>query len=351
MNRILLTALLVAGCSEYEVSKIPDATRLGELTLTGRICDPIRGTWLEGATVYTHLFDKDDKLFGTSTYITDDDGYYTLDRLASGYTYTIYVQYGNELIEKFEVTMPEENLTLDEPNCSALSLSNVAVITGDYDDYSTLLPSVGIDSYDVINGLTGETLVQFLSNEDKLLDYDAIFFPGGHLEEDVIYDTDGSDTSYKHLEVQDALRSYVKAGGVVYASDWSYDVVENIWPDAIDFLGDDTIPDAAQMGDEASLLASVADSSLESAVGSSQVAITFDLIEWPVMEGVGSGTTVLLRGTVPYRVGFETYTLTDVPILVEFEDGDGRVVFSSWRQSSNATGDALEVIRFLTEDI
>jgi hypothetical protein len=44
-----------------------------------------------------------------------------------------------------------------------------------------------------------------------------------------------------------------------YASDWAYDVVEQIWPEAINFVGADEIPDSAQMGEYGMVTATVAD--------------------------------------------------------------------------------------------
>jgi hypothetical protein len=348
---LALGSLATTGCSDQEFHSVAAPPQMGELTLQGRVCDPVRKTWLPDATVYTNLFDSDGHLFGTTQSITDEEGRWLLDRLAPELTYKIYVQYGTEVLEIFEVTMESDDMVLPEPNCAASSTSKVAVITGDYDHFDELLPQVGIESFELINGKTGDELVQFLSNLDGLMGYDAIFFPGGHLEEDVVYDVDGTDTEYKHLEVQDALRGYVQAGGVIIASDWSYDVVERIWPNHVDFLGDALVPDTAQDGVEASVLSSVSSSDLESSIGTNQVPISFDLDQWPVMEGVGADTEVLMTATVPYRVGQETFTLSGVPILVGFDDGDGKVFFSSWRQSTNNENDALSVIRYMVDHI
>jgi hypothetical protein len=41
----------------------------------------------------------------------------------------------------------------------------------------------------------------------------------------------------------------VNNGGSVYASDWAYDVVEIGWPDRVDFVGADEIPNDAQLGE------------------------------------------------------------------------------------------------------
>ena len=102
-----------------------------------------------------------------------------------------------------------------------------------------LLPRFGIGDFEIINGQTGADLLQFLGSAENMSVYDMVFFDGGHLEEDVIYDTDGSDSAGNVAQVHAALESYVSQGGTLYVTDWSYDVVERIWPDYIDFL---TIP-------------------------------------------------------------------------------------------------------------
>ena len=70
-----LCALLLGACSENEVNfrdVPPDVPRDGGIT--GQLCDEVRQVWLEGATVYTHLYDDDGVIYDTVTDVTDAEG-------------------------------------------------------------------------------------------------------------------------------------------------------------------------------------------------------------------------------------------------------------------------------------
>jgi hypothetical protein len=350
MRNLLLIVVFAAGCgSENGLNQVPDRPVTGDVNLTGRVCNTETRQWQEGAAVYTHLVNEDGALVQTLTTYTDADGYWTLEALRAQEDYTVYVQYGSAIIDMFDVTMPNDHLVLGEPDCAGGTDVRVAVVTGDYDDFSEVLGSLGIGDYELINGLTGDELVQFLSVTENLTKYDAIFFPGGHIEEDVFYDSDGSDTAMQHEAVKEAVKAYVDGGGVVYASDWSYDVVEQLWPGKIDFLGRDETPDAAQKGEPATLTASIVDGDMAAAIGGETCKIAFDLDAWPVIESVDTakGAVVHQTATVTWREGFEVTEVVDSPVLVSFESGEGKVVFSSWRQSSNLEGKPLSVIEYM----
>jgi hypothetical protein len=174
-----------------------------------------------------------------------------------------------------------------------------------------------------------------------------VLFDGGHIEEDVIYDTDASDTTGIVAEVHQALFDYVGAGGTLYVTDWSYDVVEQIWPDMVDFLGDDTIPDDAQRGEPEVVEASLVHPSMSNSVGAEILNIDFDMAVWPPVMSTSDEVTVYIRGDVHSREGMSVSTHSSSPLLLEFDSGDGSVVYSPWRHTSNDEGDSLEVARYM----
>jgi hypothetical protein len=223
----------------------------------------------------------------------------------------------------------------------------VAVISGDYDDFSTLLPELGIGDFEVINGQTGEDLIQFLSSTENLSVYDMVMFDGGHLEEDVIYDTDGSDTDGNVVAVHTALSAYVREGGSLFVTDWSYDVVEQIWPEMVDFVGDDTLPDDAQRGEPEVVDARVVHPGMSSNIGAETVTIDFDMAVWPPVVSTSDDVTVFVRGDVHSREGMNTSQHNSSPLLLEFGSGDGTVVYSTWRATANDGGDSFEAVRYM----
>ncbi len=348
MKKLSIVALAaLVGCQDQGFTSVKDYGGVYESTLTGRACDGNTGRWLEGATVYTHII-VNGELVGTREALTDAEGRWTLTDLRGDTTYTVYVQYANEIVDMFEADIGNSTeIEINAPACGT-ELGRVAVISGNYDDWATTLTAVGISNYEVINGLTGDELGQFLSDGENLAEFGALFFAGGHIEEDVLYDTDGSDTNGRVEQVKEAVRAYVEAGGVVYASDWSYDVVELAWPNRIEWLEDDEDPDAAQLGEPTSVRAKNSDA-VAAVVGAERAEMTYDLDSWPIIESVDEDVTVYQTadGEVPYRIGTEQYTIDDVPLLVGFSSGEGRVVFSTWRVAANTDRRGPDIFRYV----
>lgn len=347
MRPITLVAplLLLGACSEsdFNFSNVPAPQPIGELLIRGQVCDPELQIWMEGALVYTHLYDEDGVVFDTVTDTTDAEGRYTLEGLAGGYEYEIYVQKGQSLIEKFRAKLPEDgNLDIPPPPCFGEVDMQVAVITGAYDDMEKVFQIIGVGGYHLINGQVGSEIVDFFASVENLAEYQVIFFNGGHKEEGVIYG-DGPEVQ----GVRNTLRTWVEGGGTLYVTDWAYDVVETIWPDPLDFLGDDSVPDAAQRGEPGTIQATVVDPGLLAAVGVPAANVVYDLSEWPLIEDVSEGTTVYLEGDAQYRVGFDVYTVPKSPLLVEFPAGDGRVIVSTFRNSANSSGESLAILQAL----
>ena len=337
-------ALGAIGCSEREfnVQNIPPPA--GDLTISGAVCHPVTGIWLEDALVYTHLYDENDIVYDSRSDYTDAGGRYELTDLVADRPYEIYVQLGQDIIDGFVVELGSEDLELPEPACSEDVSIDVAVISGAYDDFGPILDQIGVTGVRVIDGQSGNEIVDFLTDPIAMSEFDMIFFDGGHREDGVIYG-DGPTSI-----VQDSIRSYVQQGGVVFTSDWAYDVVEAVWPDAVDFYGDDTIPDAAQVGEPGTVEASV-EEDLAETISSEEIEITYDLPVWPIVEEASASVDVLLWGDAPFREGFETGTVQDAPLLLSFDDGDGRVLFTTYRNTANNNTAMLSLLLTLLDAI
>lgn len=349
MARLLwLLPALVACKNESEIHVITDVGEGDGISISGWVCDYDRNTWLEGALVYTHVFTPEGVLAMTVQATTDAEGLWVLPDLYENSDYTVYIQSGSTILDMFDVHIGTESVVLDEPDCGGGDLK-VAVISGDYDEFTVVLDALGISSYDEVNGQTGEELVQFLSDAEHMAVYDVIFFDGGHLEEDIFYDTDGSDTAGETTLVKDTLRAYVEAGGLVVASDWAYDVVEQTWPQRIDFLGDDRVPDEAQKGEPATVTATVADADLVDHLGAGSMTVLYDLDVWPPIEAVDDKVTVHVTGDVSWRQGDSSASLSGVPLLVSFRSSAGAVIFNTWRNVANADGDPMKAVKYLVQ--
>jgi hypothetical protein len=132
------------------------------------------------------------------------------------------------------------------------------------------------------------------------------------------------------------VKAFVTRKGHLVATDWAYDLVEQTWPDAIEFFGDDTVYDDAQVGEIQTVSAEITNDGLAEALGMDHLAVNYDFSNWSVIESVDENkVTVLLRGDVTYRVrdGEGTETLTGVPLLVSFQpegQDKGNVMFSTF---------------------
>jgi len=377
---------MMSGCSEQSLSKTEDEVDgLAPGSVLGRVCDPSGRTWLPDALAYTHLVDDAGKLYDTRTAYTDRDGYFLLDNLPADQDYVIYIQYGGETLSKEKVFIEDsQEIELEEPDCFDPLELDVAVITGDYDDFQEVLDNMGFANYELIDGLHTDEMTAFLLDLDSMLQYDIIFFNGGHVEEGVIYpseavdgegdETDdedfpedtgepggddtgssgGDDTGdeptiplYDHEQIAQNIRDYVTAGGAVYASDWAYDVVEIAWPEAINFVGADEIPNSAQLGEYGLINAAVSDEALAEWLGKDHIKIEYDLPVWPAIEGAASTVSVHLTGAIDYREGTNVYTLTAVPLLASFTSGDGKVAIATFRVAKNADADVMLTLQYM----
>lgn len=173
------------------------------------------------------------------------------------------------------------------------------------------------------------------NNKPELFRYDALLLNSG-VRGFGAYQYNGveaDDSVVGDPERLEILRTYVEDNGrVLVVSDWSYDIVEALWPDAVTFYGDETALDAAQLGSPGQVDAAVRDESLSAALGQDTLSIELNYSYWAVMTAVGPDTDVYLTGSVEYRISeSEGYDVLDgAPLLISFKAGQGTVVYSSF---------------------
>jgi len=334
------------GCNESSFFVKDDLELEGPKpgSVEGRVCDPSGRTWLADAKVYTHLFDPSGHLYETRLVYTDRDGRWILEELPPEYTYQIFVQYGDDIIETHEAYVGDEDaVSIEEPDCFDPLTLNVAVVTGDYDDFDLVLERMGFANYTLVDGLSESESKDFFGDLEGMLQYDLVFVNGGFVEDGIVSSSDGTHETYMQN-----IRDYVSAGGAIYASDWAYDVVELGWPERLDFAGDDTVLDDAQVGEYDLVSSKIVDASLADWLDTTTIDIEYDLPVWPPIESVDeAAVTTHLQGNVSYRIGTETFTLVDAPLLVSFTSGEGKVVFSTFRVAKNGTSEMMEILQYM----
>jgi hypothetical protein len=246
-----------------------------------------------------------------------------------------------------------------------IKVNQVAVVTGDFDEVEESLVR-HVVRHDLYEGyisapvyneevdpatmtLKSEALFSQLNDrgDTVLFDYDALFVNSGtrglgaYVYNDVVAD----DALLMDPTALEHVREYVEAGHVLVVSDWAYDLVEAIWPDAITFHREAEGYDAAQMGLSDEVIADVVDGKLAESLENDQLAVAYDFSYWTVVESAGSGTRTHLSGTVNFRGsdGEGELQLHEVPLLLSFPAGSGKVVFSSfsWRAQNRSAADLM----------
>ncbi|MDP2309773.1 MAG: hypothetical protein Q8P18_27380 [Pseudomonadota bacterium] len=346
--RFIALSLALAACNETGLTydQKPPAD-IADGSIKGRVCDPSGRTWLADAQASLNIVDDAGVIIDTRIAYSDTDGYWQITELPGERDYTYYVQYGPEVLQTEEVWIGSgDEYEIPEPDCFDPLTLDVAVVTGDYDDFNLVLNQMGFANYVLIDGLDEAALATFLDDPTELAKYDIIFFNGGFVEDGVIYDQEDDSNTAPTQRIANIV-NYVESGGSIYASDWAYDVVEIGWPDRADFVGADEIPDDAQLGDYENVTAVVSDNALAEFLGSTYLDVTYDLPVWPPVQSVSASVSIHITGTVPYSDGLNNYSLAAAPLLYSFNAGDGKVVFSTFRVARNADVDVVATLQYM----
>lgn len=137
-------------------------------------------------------------------------------------------------------------------------------------------------------------------------------------------------------QVATNIQAYVNGGGQIWFTDWTYDIIPRVFPDAVTFLGDDAELDAAQRGDIGVVQSQIVDSQLRDALETEQLTVAMNYSNWAVPESVlDSGRVrVFLTGNATYRAteGGGTQAVADAPLLFSIRSGEqgGQLIFSSF---------------------
>lgn len=246
----------------------------------------------------------------------------------------------------------------------------MAVVTGAYDSIEDVLAKLGFgelengrlkrgtERFTIFEGgssSTGSDANASALFEDRdgsgridLFDYAIVFINCG---------ASGMQTLIENAAVRQAVRAYAEGGGRLYVSDQAYDVVEQSFPEFIDFLGSNNTP-AATAETVFAATEGAGGITVEAQVApglqawlqgvtcaggpcvqaSGRVHIEGFLGGWAVMNGAhtGASVTTLVSGAVTFNGG----TNVVKPLTMSFAVGSGRVTYTSYHNEAEL-GDAL----------
>lgn len=336
--RYLAALALIAGCQEYDfngangTNGLPDDTDHGGSTgdgivhgagsVEGKICAPDGTTWVAGADVWVEF---DDGTRTTTT--TDGDGHFLLEGLPTG-TFTVHVEKGSFSVEFTVLIVDGEVTELATEECLSSDDVRIAVVTGQYDSIEVVLDRLHLP-YTRIDGINGNAHVSLLRDPGQLDDYDIIFFNCGMNDNWLSY----------RPEIAANIRDYVRNGGSVYTSDWSYFLAETAYPDMIEFKGDDNQPGAAEMGVAGSVHGIVRDASMIAALGTDQADLNYDLDIWITPDAVGTGEELISGSYAYYDDPFYGYgtSMASGPLAARLHDGAGQILYTTFHNERQTT--------------
>ena len=263
--------------------------------------------------------------------------------------------------------VPAGTSTLPASSGGGDSVEQMLVVTGWYDNIEVVLAKLGlaqVDEFgDFIYGTEEFTLIDgnnslddaeyanfmdFFGDASNYANYRTVFINCGNDHEDAFF----ADTN-----MVENLRSWVQNGGRLYCTDWSYDFVEQLFPENVDFYegvdGLSSTPEAqgeAEWGDMFDQTnATILDTNLLAwlqAIGATNaddtVTIEGWLSAWAAIDAVGEATTSWVSAPV-WVMGEESTRV----VTVTFESGTGIVFYSSYHTEDLPTVEILPQERIL----
>ena len=290
------------------------------------------------------------------------DGSFTLTSIPSGGTFNISIQKGHfrRIVQvtipkcgqlkltKAQTTLPGKKAQFSQWD----SIPNIAVITGAWDKMEKVLDKLGVKEKVIYNGKdwgTGTYSMQtLLQNLGRMKAHHLILINCGTKFETIVASPGA---------VRSNIREYVKAGGRLLVTDFSYDYVEQVFPEFIDFEGSESTATNMPEAHNAAELGT-ADLTIMADVKDSQMKAWLKLPEIKALQPngkvkiVGFMTGWAVQSEVNLKVMAKTWVTGpalwvggkgDRPLTASyyFQDTDkkgcGRVIFSSYHTYGSGT--------------
>ena len=386
MTALAMTALLAAcgggGSDSGSAGTSPPSSATTTTTLAGRLYAPDGVTPISNALVYVEgstpvAIDRSTVAAAATVAcgtVPDSTWAYACTGADGSYTLKAAMpSLGAKLVAikgafKAEATVVPQG---SQTSVSAISIgttgataTKMAVVTGYFDSVEDILAKLGFGSADASGRLVKGTEKFDLYDGNDSLDtsykeVEALLADAdGNGKADIfnyaiVFFNCGLGSFESNAGAIAVLREYVNAGGRIYVSDQAYDLVEQAFPAYIDYLGSDaTAPsaaetrDAAEEGSDGLAVSATVDTQLGAWLQSvgcvngncltgGKATIDGFLSSWAVMNGAHaappSPVKVWVLGPVTYT---GQTTPVDKPLTVSFNQGSGRVTYTSYHNEN-----------------
>ena len=339
---------------------IPDPLSTG--FIVGRVCAP--GTAdqpLVGARVTARYTGSDGSSYVETPVFTLEDGSFIIDPIGPTRATNVVVRAQKDDFA-FTWNVPFVASRVDDPDgvnvtagvaCEPLvpdDSRRYLVVEGQYDRIQDVLSRMELSNVTLHDGIPSTLFwaEELFSTRDYINEFDVVFVNCG--VEEIEFAQRLSPNALTNL------RKYVEQGGSLYVSDWAYELVEQAFPDKINFINDDLEHDAAQVAIGGAYPTRVIDEGLQAVVGTSfEIDFAFQL--GTVITEVAPDVTIYLEADMSFRrkVGGEFIAdrLTNTPVTVGFKHGLGKVIYTSFHQEADEALDGPEdaVLRYLVFEL
>ena len=223
--------------------------------------------------------------------------------------------------------------------------NKLAVTEPGYDDIKIILDRLGYK--------TTEIKYKDLANFEYIKQFSAIYINCAAEIED-------EELNGGNKKIYDSIKQYVAEGGNIYASDWASFLMEGAFPGQINFytqvMQDGEV--STLIGDMGVYTADIVDKGLQEVFGKHTAKINFDTGVQVIIDSVGEGTRVYIQGQMNTMPCYEEYggsckgavmiaeKLYDKPYVVSFPYGKGQVLFTTFHNEAQNTGDVDKLLNW-----
>lgn len=350
---LVLLVLSVAACEGCDADPLGRVPQPGGIQ--GRICDPsVEKEGIFGARVYVAVANGDQTTREIAT-VSSADGSFLLEGVPAG-THTVFVERGSFRTELPNVEVEEEKITELEPDeCLAPTEVTMTVYRG-HDRVEDVLGRLGYTDFTVVetnhrtqdrDENTPSWIVEAFSNFEDFANNDILFINCGAHE----WALEEAQAEERALAIEN-LRRFVAEGGSIYLSDWSYDLMEELYPDAVDWLGDDEFYNDAESGVEQFFIGHVVDEQIAGVLGLERASLRYEQNRIAIPLELGAGARALIVAGIEVDSDDGNRFFADVPVLLEYQPAvldfgasPGRIIYTTFHNGDTNTPDMDEVLR------